>query len=139
LGLARSWYDDGRSLQVQVGIANPSVAAHGSGFFATQAAEERAQADLLRDIFGPPPFRTSRVGPSWRTPLVLSLARAANRERVAPAPARPGWLVLDPARLLVLSDALEEAGADASLVEHLRGPGPHVRGCLAVDLLLGRS
>jgi hypothetical protein len=25
------------------------------------------------------------------------------------------------------------------LLEHLRGPGPHVRGCFAVDLILGRS
>jgi hypothetical protein len=40
----------------------------------------------------------------------------------------------------VLADALEEAGCgDADLLGHLRSPGPHVRGCLAVDLLLGLS
>jgi hypothetical protein len=40
----------------------------------------------------------------------------------------------------VLADALEEVGCtDAGLLGHLRGPGPHVRGCWAVDLLLGRS
>jgi hypothetical protein len=43
---------------------------------------------------------------------------------------------LDPDRLAVLADAMEEAGADAEMVEHLRGPGPHVRGCLVLDLLL---
>jgi hypothetical protein len=47
---------------------------------------------------------------------------------------------LDPARLAVLADALEDAGcADADLLGHLRGPGPHIRGCWAVDLLLGKE
>jgi pSer/pThr/pTyr-binding forkhead associated (FHA) protein len=42
--------------------------------------------------------------------------------------------------LPVLADALEEAGcSDAELLGHLRGPGPHVRGCWAVDLLTGRG
>jgi hypothetical protein len=45
---------------------------------------------------------------------------------------------LDPLRLSVLADCLEEAGADAVLVAHLRGPGRHVRGCWAVDAVLGR-
>ena len=40
-------------------------------------------------------------------------------------------------RLPILADALEDAGCnDAVLLEHLRGPGPHVRGCFALDLLL---
>jgi hypothetical protein len=39
-----------------------------------------------------------------------------------------------------LADALEEAGcADADLLGHLRGPGPHARGCWAVDLLLEKE
>jgi hypothetical protein len=47
---------------------------------------------------------------------------------------------LDNARLAVLADALEEAGcSDADLIGHLRGPGPHVRGCWPVDLCLGKS
>jgi hypothetical protein len=33
---------------------------------------------------------------------------------------------------------LEDAGcADAEWLAHLRGPGPHVRGCRALGLLLG--
>jgi hypothetical protein len=28
---------------------------------------------------------------------------------------------------------------DNNLLEHLRGPGPHVRGCWAVDAVLGRT
>lgn len=53
------------------------------------------------------------------------------------------WLccgTLDVARLAVLADALEEAGiTDAFLLDHLRGSGPHVRGCFALDAILGRT
>ena len=43
-------------------------------------------------------------------------------------------------RLPVLADALEEAGCtDAAILEHCRGPGPHVRGCWVIDLLLGKE
>jgi hypothetical protein len=42
--------------------------------------------------------------------------------------------------LPVLADALEEAGCcDAGLLGHLRGPGPHDRGCFVVDALLGKE
>jgi hypothetical protein len=101
--------------------------------------EAETQAALLRDILGPLLFRTIHIEPAWRTSLVLSLAEAAYEERVAPDPLRPGWLVLDPARLLVLADSLEEAGADQELVGHLRRPVEHVRGFWCVDLILGRS
>jgi hypothetical protein len=40
----------------------------------------------------------------------------------------------------VLADALEEAGVSAAeVLGHLRGPGPHCRGCWCVDLVLGRE
>jgi hypothetical protein len=42
--------------------------------------------------------------------------------------------------LPILADALEDAGcADADILSHCRGPGPHVRGCWVVDLLLGKA
>jgi hypothetical protein len=97
------------------------------------AVERAAQADLLRCILGNP-FRPVTVSPAWRTPQVIALAQAAYDQRELPAG------TLDVARLAVLADALEEAGCDqADLLAHLRGPGPHVRGCWAVDLLLGKS
>jgi hypothetical protein len=35
---------------------------------------------------------------------------------------------------------LEEAGcADRAILDHLRGPGPHVRGCFPVDLVLAKG
>ena len=47
---------------------------------------------------------------------------------------------LDLALLGVLAKALEEAGCqDQDILGHLRGPGPHVRGCFALDLILGRE
>ena len=43
-------------------------------------------------------------------------------------------------RLTILADALEEAGCDAAeLLTHLRWPGPHARGCWALDLVLGKQ
>jgi hypothetical protein len=42
--------------------------------------------------------------------------------------------------LPILADAVEEAGcSDEALLGHLRGPDPHVRGCWAVDLILGKE
>ena len=42
--------------------------------------------------------------------------------------------------LPVLADLLEEAGCtDAALLGHLRGPGPHVLGCWALDAAVGKS
>lgn len=60
-------------------------------------------------------------------------------EQLAEARKQPSGL-LDPVRLAVLADALEDAGCtDAGVLDHLRGPGPHVRGCWALDLPLGRE
>jgi hypothetical protein len=98
----------------------------------TLQVEQAAQANLLRDIFANP-FRPVSIDPAWLTPTVTNIASAAYEERALPSGE------LDPARLAVLADALEEAGADTILLDHLRGPGPHVRGCWAVDCLTGRE
>jgi hypothetical protein len=88
---------------------------------------------LLRDIFGNP-FRPVPPSPSWQSPVVQGLAQAAYEQRERPVGP------LDNARLAVLADALEEAGCeDAVLLGHLRGGGAHVRGCWAMDLILGRE
>lgn len=96
--------------------------------FAVIAAD---QAALLRDLIGNP-FRPVFIPPAYLGKEVLALAQAAYEERTLPS----GELELE--RLAVLSDAVEEAGCDdASLLDHLRSPGPHVRGCWVVDLILG--
>jgi hypothetical protein len=88
------------------------------------------QADLLRDLFGPLPFRDVVVSPSlltWRDGTLPKLA----------------WAIYDERRfgdLPVLADALQEAGCDnEKVLTHCRGPGPHVRGCWLVDFLLQRA
>jgi hypothetical protein len=91
--------------------------------------ERAAHCDLLRDIVGNP-FRPVMVGPSWLPPSFSLLVRAAYEERRMPSG------LLDVARLAVLADALEDAGCtEPTILGHLRGPGPHVRGCWPLDQL----
>jgi hypothetical protein len=100
---------------------------------AMMRAEAVRQWGLVRDIFGSP-FRPVTLDPAWLTPDVLTLAQAAYENRALPAG------TLEPERLALLADALEDAGCDsADVLAHLRGAGPHVRGCWAVDLVLGRE
>jgi hypothetical protein len=80
------------------------------------------------------PFRPATRSPACLTPQVVALVHASYEHRDLPSG------TLDPARLAVLADALEEAGCDnPDILKHLRGPGPHVRGCWVLDLLLGKS
>jgi hypothetical protein len=98
------------------------------------AAERCYQADILRCVVGHP-FRRPAPVSAWRNPTVDELAQTAYDARSYDLP-RP----LDPDRLAVLADALEDAGCtDAALLEHCCGSGPHVRGCWVVDLILGKS
>jgi hypothetical protein len=94
------------------------------------------QVRLLRDIFGNP-YRTAALDPawlSWGAGAVRGQAQAASDDRSLPGG------TLDAGRLAVLADALEDAGcADRDLLDHCRSPGEHVRGCWALDLLLGRG
>ncbi len=87
-------------------------------------------ARLLRDLFGNP-FRPP-------CPLGASVRRwnGGAAERLAGAIYEGGRFE----DLPVLADLLEEAGCcDADLLGHLRGPGPHAKGCWAVDLILNRT
>jgi hypothetical protein len=98
-------------------------------------SEPPVQAALLRDIFGRPFRPLPPISPSvlhWDSGLIRRLGAEAYEHRLLPA----GHL--DSERLAVLADAMDDAGADAEIVEHLRGPGPHVRGCHVVDLLLAK-
>jgi hypothetical protein len=98
--------------------------------------EAGVQAALLRDIIGNP-FRPSALDPArlaWNDGFIPKLAQAIYEERILP----PGHL--DPVRLPILGDALEDAGwTDSDILGHLHSPGPHVRGCWVVDLLTGQE
>jgi hypothetical protein len=42
--------------------------------------------------------------------------------------------------LPTLADSLQDAGCEnPDILDHCRGPGPHVRGCWVVDLVLGKN
>jgi hypothetical protein len=99
-----------------------------------QAEESAAHCALVRELFGDFFRPAPAVDPAWRDGCVSQLARFAYDERRLPEG------TLDLARLALLADALEDAGcSDTELLGHLRSPGPHVRGCWAVDLVLGKS
>jgi hypothetical protein len=99
--------------------------------FAAGPEVRARQADLVRDIFGDP-FRGRAVA-ARAGGVVARLAGAAHDARLPSGE-------LEPHRLAVLADALEDAGCgQAELLAHLRGPGPHALGCWALDALLGKT
>jgi hypothetical protein len=104
-------------------------------------SEESEQAALMRCVWGNP-YRPASLDPAWlawKERTIPKLAQAIYEDRDLPS----GHL--DVSRLGILADALEDAGcsdagcSDAGLLGHLRGPGPHVRGCWGLDLILGRE
>jgi hypothetical protein len=90
-----------------------------------RAIEEREQVHLIHDIFGLLPFRSVSINPTWQTHKIVALTQGVYD---------------DFERLPALADALEEAGCDnQEILAHCRGPGPHVRGCWVVDLVVGKE
>jgi hypothetical protein len=89
----------------------------------TQQRERSAQAAVLRDLVGPLPFRTVALDPAWLTDRVADFARTIYEQgRFEELP--------------ILADLLEDCGCtDTDLLDHCRGPGPHFRGCWALDLV----
>jgi hypothetical protein len=124
------------------------VAAEDKGYIRTASEMMRftgrlvTDEDMLiavfRDIFGSlPRCPHLPIDPqvlTWNNGTVKGLAEAAYEERLLPS----GHL--DGNRLAVLADALEEAGCqETELLGHLRSEQVHVRGCWAVDRLLGKD
>jgi hypothetical protein len=80
----------------------------------------------MRDIFGNP-FHPVSFLPSWRTDTAVTLAQQMYEAR-------------DFSAMPILADALQDAGCDKDdIFSHCRGPGPHVRGCWVVDLVLAKE
>jgi hypothetical protein len=108
------------ALSAQAGVANNPL-------LGAEAGELLAQAALVREIFGPQPFRQITVDPTWLTPTVVQLARTIYDDRAFD-------------RMQALADALHEAGCDNDeILAHCRGPGPHVHGCWALDLIVRKA
>ena len=89
-------------------------------------AQRQSLALLFREVFGNP-FRELTFHKKWRTSTVNALARQVHTSR-------------DFSAMPILADALEDAGCDnADILTHCRGPGPHVLGCWALDLVLAKA
>lgn len=120
-----------------------AVAARDAGEGLARAARvvrHRQLCDLFREVIGNP-FAPRTAVPTW--------LQAAERSQ-------PGWLIRisesarsiaialhrDQAydRFPILADCLEEEGCtDEELLLHMRQPLHHVRGCWALDLVLGKN
>lgn len=81
----------------------------------------QCQADLLREIVGNP-FREYESVQYNST--IVNLAQDVYDS-------------FDPIKISILADALEDVGSE--LVEHLRSGILHVKGCWAIDSILGKS
>jgi hypothetical protein len=109
------------------------AASHAIGAFSRPAfmegchSERREQTLLARDIFNTP-FRPVTFIESWRTDTAIALARQMYESR-------------DFSAMLILADALQDAGCDNdAILSHCRDTSlTHVRGCWVVDLVLGKS
>jgi hypothetical protein len=82
---------------------------------------------IIHEIYGNP-FRPVSFSAEWRTTDVLLLAQGIYAERAFD-------------RMPILADALQDAGCDTDdLLSHLRDMNAtHVRGCWALDLVLGKE
>jgi hypothetical protein len=122
-----SWVGDQHPWQAARMMVVSVQEAHGkrtavdwSGWVAAQTLT------LVHCVFGNP-FRPCIPESGWLTDTVVNLAQIIYDERAFD-------------RMPELADALENAGCtQADILEHCRGPGPHVRGCWVIDLLLGRT
>lgn len=116
------------------------VAGPGKARDAEQLAR-RTQAYLVREIFGNP-FIERTVVPAWMSTGGSAIFAGQLVKVSETAKALADGVEADQAyeRLPILADAMEEAGCtDPEFLAHLREPGHHVRGCWALDLVLGKS
>ena len=85
------------------------------------------ERQLSPELIGPNPFRPVTFSPEWRTSTAVAIARQMYEGR-------------DFSAMPILADALQDAGCEhADVLDHCRGPGPHVRGCWVCDLVLGKE
>jgi hypothetical protein len=114
------WPTQGLNL---VGAAAHAVRA------AVPPGEGAVAADILRDLFGPLPFRPVAIDPAWlrwHWGTVPAIAKHIYEDRAFH-------------ELPILADALADAGCEnEEVIAHCRTDGPHARGCWVVDLILGK-
>ena len=116
-----------------------ALAVAGQGFFRVSRNRpmftepwpifKRAICILLREIISNP-FRPITINPAWlnwNDGTVRRIAQSIYDEKAFD-------------RMPILADALQDAGCDnEDVLSHCRSDGPHVRGCWALDILLGKE
>jgi hypothetical protein len=119
-----------RTAARELGLSPEAALDPRDAYLEAEAREAAEQADLLREVFGNP-FRPLPIF----GPTVLAYHGGAARQLAESIYESRAFQDLP-----VLADLLEEAGlTDAGLLGHLRGPGPHVLGCHALDAVLNKS
>jgi hypothetical protein len=93
----------------------------------TTEHEMLTQCQILRDLVRFQPVSADPGWLDWEQQQVVRLAQPiSDEDRFEHLP--------------ILADALEEAGCThTEMLAHLRGPGPHYRGCWALDVVLNRK
>ena len=134
LAWERAMYSEWHIVALTAGLpySAPTQADRDRFARANTAPFERSReewSDALRDIAGNP-FQERVLRPHWL--LADDRAATALAESIYDEHAFE--------RLPILADALEDGGCDGEpILAHLRGPGPHFRGCWALDLVLGKD
>ncbi len=103
----------------------------GQNFCADVQQWQRWLRKNWKQCYGPDRIANSSppviIDRAWLTPTVKALAQAIDEERCFQD-------------MPILADALEDAGCtNLDLLDHCRQPGEHLRGCWALDALLGRE
>ncbi|MDY3558461.1 hypothetical protein R5W23_005578 [Gemmata sp. JC673] len=107
-------------------LHGPDCVIRAATSLGTGTETSQAVTAIFRDIFGNP-FRPVAFSPEWRTDTAVAIAAQMYISRNFDG-------------MPALSDALQEAGCDSDDIRsHCQGPGPHVRGCWVVDLVLGKE
>jgi hypothetical protein len=115
-------FNAARELVISATAEKPYEAAFG----VTRFTLPFSARDILRDVLGNP-FKKVNFEARWRTDTAVALARTMYEAR-------------DFGAMPILADALQDAECgNRDILNHCRGPGPHVRGCWVVDHVLGRG
>jgi hypothetical protein len=123
-------FDDG--LQTASWACNTTCSAHQMTLGAAYRSYlvRRQAAIVVRDLFRP----FHRISP------VAEPAWLRWNDATIPRMALQMYDNRDFSNMPILGDAFEEAGCThADILNHCREPGPHVRGCWLVDLLLNKG
>jgi hypothetical protein len=127
IGMSRAEYESALLPPSRFGPGVDTVYGYAAHAFHVGANSEfKAQATLIREIFGNP-FCENFFDPVWITSTVFTLSRQIYDSQ-------------DYSLMPILADALQDANCNEyEILNHCRLHHEHSRGCWVVDCLLSRS